>query len=231
MAFIGLRGGKTKFNWHREGLRKLIGEAAAKSLQRAGLEVRKSTQRGIVGGSTRSGRRPSSRPKLWRVGQHDGFDAVAIVNKVPRTDRVSSWAPQAFLRNDIQSDWDNRTQSVVVGPSKAPWLNQLHEFGGAMSYYLNPIRPYPIGGWIGPNLRLPKKWERARFRRDNRGRFTRKDVGAYVGYLTTQPRANSIYVGSRSIRGRAYMEFGLQASINKIPPQFRNSIRRSGGSI
>lgn len=229
MAFIGLRGGKTKFNWHREGLRRLIGEAAAKALQRSGLEVRKSTQRSMVGGGSRTGRKQLARPRFWVVGQRDGYNMVALIRQVPRPDKVSSWGPQAFLRNDIQSDWDNNTKSVVVGPSRAPWLNQLHEFGGSVPLYFVGSKA-PVTSVRGARIptsvmREPGSASRGRGSRSARRR------GAYVGYLTNQPSSGAVNLGSRRVRGRAYMEYGLQASINKIPEQFRNSIRRSGGSI
>lgn len=225
-GFVGTRGGKTKFRWNKGQLERLIGNGAAVALQKAGLDVRKSVQRQMVGGSTPTGRAPLKRPKLWRVGERDGFDMVAIVRKVPRPDKVSSWAPDAFLRNDIQADYDPQTKSVVIGPSKEPWLNQLHEFGGKVPLYFQMIRPYPIGGFIAADIKLPNKFEKAKQGRDARGRFKRKQVGAYVGYLANEPGSMSVYLGTRSVRGRAYMETGLQAAMKKIPERFRNTIRR-----
>lgn len=226
LTWVDAKGRKrgTKFNWHTDAKR-LIGAAAAVALQKAGMEVRRSTQRGMVGGSTPTGRKPRSIPKLWKVGERDGFALVAMVRKIPRPDKVSSWSPMAFLRNDVQSDYDARTESVVVGPSKFPWLNQLHEVGGSVPLYFRPISPYPVGGQIGPNVRLPKKWERSIQGRDSRGRFKRMRRGAYVGYLQNEPGSGSINLGARTVRGRAYMEIGLQASMHKIPAQFRDTIR------
>lgn len=231
VGFIGLtwtdskgRKQSTKFNWNKDAKR-LIGAAAAVALQRAGMEVRRNTQRGMVGGSTRTGRTPRSKPVLWNVGERDGFVMAAIVRQVPRPDKVSSWAPKAFLRNDIQSDYDTRSKSVVVGPSKAPWLNVLHERGGAISLHFMPIRPYPIGGQIGPDLKLPKKWERTIVRKDSQGRY-RRQRGAYVGYMVNRGMSGTINLGTRQVRGRHYMENGLQASMHKIPKQFHDTISR-----
>lgn len=225
-GFVGTRGGKTKFQWSKGQLERMIGKGAAVALQRAGLLVRKQTQRGMVSGGTRTGRQPLKRPQFWKVGERDGFNMVAIVRQVPRPDKVSSWAPQAFLRNDIEADFDSRSLSVVIGPSKEPWLNQLHEFGGTVPLYFRSIRPYPIGGWISGDLRIPKKFERSKQGRDRRGRFTRKQTGAYVGYLQNESRGGAVSLGARQVRPRRYMEIGLLASMKKIPPQFRDTISR-----
>lgn len=209
MAFTG----RTKFSWQGETLKRLVGEAAAKALQNAGMDVRKATQRMM------SSRKPLSQPRFWRVGERNGIPMVAVVRQIPKSEKVTSWKtsnwPKGFLRQDIQSDFDNRTQSVVIGPSKAPWLNQLHEFGGEVPlFYLPSNRP----------------------RRDYRGRRIPMSVagrdGAYVGTLTNTPGIpGAISLGTRTVRGRGYMEIGLQASIHRIPPQFQDTIRRSGGSI
>ena len=208
MAFKG----KTKFSWQGETLKKLVGEAAAKALQNAGMDVRKSTQRMM------SSRKPLSVPRFWKVGERNGIPMVAAVRQVPKADKVTSWKtsswPKGFLRQDVQSDFDNRSQSVVIGPSKAPWLNQLHEFGGTVPlYFLGSHRP----------------------RREYQGRKLPPSVmgneGAYVGILSHRPVNGAVSLGTRNVRGRAYMEIGLQASIHRIPPQFQNTLRRSGGSI
>lgn len=209
MAFKG----RTKFSWQGETLKKLVGEAAAKSLQNAGMDVRRATQRMM------SSRKPLSQPRFWKVGEHNGVPMVAAVRQIPKPDKVTSWKtsswPKGFLRQDIQSDFDNSTQSVVIGPAKAPRLNQLHEFGGQVPLFFLASRS-------------PK--------RDYRGKRLPTSVagtrGAYVGTLTNTPGIpGAISLGTRTVRGRGYMEIGLQASIHRIPLQFQDAIRRSGGSI
>lgn len=207
MAFKG----RTKFSWQGETLKKLVGEAAAKALQNAGMDVRKATQRMM------SNRKPLSRPRFWKVGERNGIPLVAAVYQVPKEDKVTSWKtpsfPKGFLRQDIQSDFDNRSQSVVIGPSRAPWLNQLHEFGGSVPlYFLSSQRPT----------------------RQYRGKTIPASVagkGAYVGVMVNKPSSGAISLGTRNVRGRGYMEIGLQASIDRIPEQFRDTLKRSGGSI
>lgn len=221
VGFMGLtwvdasgRRQRTKFNWHTDAKR-LIGAAAAIALQKAGMEVRRTTQRQMVGGSTKSGRKLRANPVWWRVGEKDGYPVVAYVRKVPRDDKVSSWSPQAFLRNDVQSDYDARTESVVIGPSKFPWLNQLHEFGGTATYHLQRTK-YPVKEYGG--FAVPKKHQRVTT--GPRGKKTYS--GAYVGIFSN--RGGNFRIGTRSLRGRAYMEIGLQAAMGKIPAQFRNTI-------
>jgi hypothetical protein len=223
-GFVGERGGKTKFNWNKAELTRLIGRASAAALQKAGLEVRKASQRQMVGGSTRSGRKPLAKPRWWKVGEKDGYPVVAFVKKVPRPDKVSSWAPQAFLRNDVQADFDPRSRSIVIGPSKVPWLNQLHEFGGQVNVYVRHTRT-PVMTFAGQKVpQNMMQMNRGGERRDASGRFRKRIVsrGAYVGVFDNS--RGDFFVGTRSVRARRFMEVGLLAAMPKIPEQFRNRI-------
>lgn len=235
VGFVGLtwvdsKGNKhaTKYNWHKDAKR-ILGPAIAVALQKAGLEVRRITQRQMVRGSEKTGR-PLTPPKWWKVGEKDGYPVVAYVRKVPKPDKVSSWAPRAFLRNDVQSDYDSRSESVVVGPSKFPWLNQLHESGGQVNVWVQHTR-YPVKEYAGREV--PRKFQRqSKYKvKGNGGR--KKTVtsyrGAYVGIFDNSH--GDFRVGTRTVRGRHYMENGLQASLHKIPSQFRNTIKFGGGTI
>lgn len=232
VGFVGLywtdKHGKrqrTKFKWSDEAAR-ILGPATAVALQKAALEVRRNAQRMMVGGGTKAGRKPLSKPRWWKVGEKDGYPIVAYVKKVPREDKVSSWSPTAFLRNDVQADWDSRTRSMVIGPSKAPWLNQLHEFGGQVNVYLKHTK-YPVKEYGGNKDKVPRQFQRVtEYTVSGKGgrKRTRKAYhGAYVGIFNNNDGA--FRVGTRTVRGRAYMEIGLQASLGKIPQQFRNTLR------
>ena len=216
-SFVGERGGKTKFQWNKAELTRLIGKASAIGLQKAGLEVRKASQRMIVGGSTRQGRKPLAKARWWKVGQKGGYPIVAYVKKVPRPDKVSSWAPQAFLRNDIEADFDPRSRSIVIGPSKVPWLNQLHEFGGSVNVYVRHTK-FPVNSFAG------QKVPQSMLTTDGRRRRSKKAGGAYVGVFNNT--SGAFFLGSRRVRPRAFMEIGLQAAMSKIPRQFQNRIAR-----
>lgn len=215
-GFVGERGGKTKFQWNKAELTRLIGRESAIALQKAGLEVRKSTQRGIVGGSTRTGRKPLAKPRWWKVGQKGSYPVVAFVRKVPRDDKVSSWSPQAFLRNDIEADFGPRSRSIVIGPSKVPWLNQLHEFGGTVNVYVQHGR-YPVTQFAGH--KVPQSMMSG-----GKGRGRAKASGAYVGVFDNT--RGDFFVGTRQVKARRYMEIGLLAAMPKIPKQFQNRIAR-----
>jgi hypothetical protein len=226
-GFIGIiytdsKGNKqgTRFNWSKAAKR-ILGPAIAIALQKAGLEVRRNTQRGMVGGSTPSGRSVRSKPVWWKVGEKDGYPVVAYVRKVPRPDKVSSWAPKAFLRNDVVSDYDGKTQSVVIGPSKVPWLNQLHELGGQVGVWVQHTR-YPVKEYGGHQV--PRKFQR----QSTTGRKRKRTSvsGAYVGIFDN--KRGNFHVGTRTVRPRHYMQNGLQASLHKIPQQFHNKIRGVG---
>lgn len=235
VGFMGLhwydskgRKQKTKFNWHTDAKR-ILGPAVAIALQKAGMEVRRNTQRQMVGGSTKTGRRWRSNPQWWKVGEKDGYPVVAYVRKVPHESKVSSWSPMAFLRNDVQSDYDARSESVVVGPSKFPWLNQLHEFGGVANFYLQHTN-YPVKEYGG--FKVPGKFQKETthtVRRGNKRRAVKSYRGAYVGIFDND-RGNFI-VGPRTLKPRRYMEVGLRASMHRIPAQFRNTIKFGNSSI
>lgn len=234
-GFIGLTwkdaSGKrrqTKFSWNKPAVKKLIGEAAAIALQKAGMECRRSTQRMMVGGSTKTGR-VSRKVPVWRqYGTKDGYPLVAAIRKVARPDKVSSWAPMAWLRNDIQSEFDATRESVVIGPHKAPWLNQLHEFGGSVNVYLVHSE-YPLTEFAGK--KIPRKMQAdGKPYRDRKGKMRRR-TGAYAGWLSNTPIPGATRIGTRIVRGRGYMEIGLQSMIHKIPAQFQDTIKRSGGSV
>jgi hypothetical protein len=214
---------KTKFRWADDAVR-VVGAGAAVALQKAALEVRRNTQRMMVGGGTKTGRKPLARPRWWKVGEKDGYPVVAYVKKVPREDKVSSWSPVAFLRNDVQADFDSSRGTVVIGPSKAPWLNQLHEFGGSVSVYVMHGKE-PVKKFGGDDV--PKKYQRyvsdyAMVNGKRAGKARRIYLGAYVGIFNN--RRGSFYVGKRSVTGRGYMEIGLQASLHKIPAEFKNKL-------
>jgi hypothetical protein len=211
---------RTKFRWHTEELRQRIGAGSAVALQKVGLDVRRNTQRSMVGGST-SGGRKSSAPKWWKVGERNGYPVVAYVTQVPRPDKVSSWAPKAFLRNDIQSDYDPSSKSVVIGPSKVPWLNQLHEFGGSVNVFVRHGE-FPVQTFAGKPV--PRKFQAVKSQLRSRSRRGIRDVarGAYVGVFSNT--SGNFHVGVRRVRGRGYMEVGLQRSMSKIPEKFKGLI-------
>jgi len=195
---------KSKFQWDTKKLRRKIGEANAKALQRAGMDVRRIVQKGM------SSRSPKT-PRQWKIASRAGFELVALVDKVPKADVVTSWRtprnPKGRLRQAIQSDYSYRSQSVAVGPASdtmTPRINVLLEKGGTTTHYFVPVRRNPPG--------------------------RRKNV-IYGRLQNSRPRIRGtriqqagIYSFTRTVKGRGYMAKGLAKALPKIPERYRNTI-------
>jgi hypothetical protein len=195
----------SKFKWDTEKLQRKLGEANAKALQRVGMDVRKIVQKGM------SSRTPKT-PRQWKIASRHGFDLVALVDKVPKPDVVTSWRttrnPKGELRQSIESDYSHRRQSVVVGPAAdrmSPRLNVLLEKGGTTTHYFVPVRRNPPG---------------------------RRKNAVYGRLQNSRPRIRGtrilqggIYSFTRTVKGRGFMSKGLEKALPKIPDRWRNSVR------
>jgi len=190
----------TKFKWEEKRLRQKVGEARAKALKNVGLLVKGKTQREM------SNRAPRKRPVNVKIGTRFGFDLIAQIERVPKSDRVTSWKtarhPKGFLRQDVQSDYDFKSGSVVVGPAKRPAINQLLEFGGPSKRYFVPIAKRSRG----------------------------KKVYGYLANVPprikgTRDRQSGLYSFNTTIKPRGFMAKGLKVSLAKIPAQFKDQIK------
>ena len=187
----------TRGGFNSAHVRRALGDGIARALKKSGMVVQEKTQRGM------SNRAPLPNPKLWKITTKDGSDLVAEVNKIPKPDRVTSWktprSPKGFLRSDIRYDYTSRKQSVVVGPSLQPKVNQLNEFGGSKAFYFVPkASPY---------------------------KHSRKYKKPTYGYLTNRPTAAAIHTFTRSVKPRRFMEQGLKKAMPQIPMQFKDTVR------
>ena len=187
--------GKTRFRWGHVMDR--LGEARVKALKIAGAEVRRGAQRSM------SVRAPLKTPRLIDLGTVGGERLVAKRTQVPKDDRVTSWKtqrfPKGFLRSDIQYDYDPATQSVVVGPTKAPRLNRLHEIGGTVNVFF--VR-------TTPPERVPRRFS-----------------GSVFGIQANRPIGRDpVKLGSRTVKARRFMATGLRVSREKIAPAWRDKI-------
>jgi hypothetical protein len=194
---------KSKFKLDQPKIRRRVGEARARALREVGLVVRDRTKRQM------SSRKPRSRPVRIKVGVRFGLDLVALVDRVPKPGVVTSWRtsrnPRGMLRSDIQSDYDTRTKTVVIGPSKFPRLNELHEKGGSAVRYFKPVPIRARGNRVlGVLTNTPPK---TNFRR--RG-----------ARIIEKPFRFTI-----RIKNRAYMGKGLAAARPRIPFEFQDTIR------
>lgn len=200
------------FQWKE--LKGRVGAARATALKRAGMDVRRATQRQM------SVRKETWRPKFFDGGTKNGERLIIKRYRVPKPDRVTSWKterwPKGFLRSDIISDYDMQTQSVVVGPRMIPKLNRLHEVGGTVSLWFMP--------GVTPRF-APKKFRGAVFgtlSNFNRGRTQVNDQGKLE--KQTENLQGAFFWGRRRVKPRRYMKKGLDAAMDRIPAAFRGFI-------
>jgi hypothetical protein len=202
----------SKFKWDDKRLKQKVGEARVKALRRAGLVVRDRTKRQM------SRRSPRKVPVRMTVGARFGLKLVALVDRVPKSDRITSWKtqrnPEGMLYRDIQSDYDNRSKSVVIGPSKFPALNELQERGGTARRWFKPIpkkapRDSVFGILTNTIPREKKRWVTINGR--NRRRRGREITSSYSLEIRIKPRS--------------YMAKGLAKAKLRIPEEFRDTIQ------
>lgn len=202
----------TKYNWDSPKLKRMMGDARRKSLIRCGLILKQTVKKGMSG--SRGPRSPLTRPKHWTIGSRHGFELVALVDRVPKSDRVTSWRTQRYpggmLRSDIEDDYDTARKTVVVGPSKFPKINQLHEFGGRTTRHFVPIPKRARGNRVYGVLTnvKPTVW-----------------TGKRGGRARSAPEQAGIYTFSTRVKARPYMGSAIKKARSKIPQQFRNQLR------
>ncbi len=110
-------------------LSKSIGDVNNKTLSLCGRDIQEAAKRGV--GQAAPKRRAAGSPVVVEINGGLYVDATYESGAPRKAGRpVKSWAPNRFLYRDIVYFLDASTGTVVVGPYKAPWLNQLHEFGG-----------------------------------------------------------------------------------------------------
>jgi hypothetical protein len=210
----------SKFKWDTEKLHRKLGEANAKALQRVGMDVRKIVQKGmssrdVLGSKAETVEKKVARMKKWRIGSRHGVNLVALVDKVPKPDVVTSWKtprnPKGYLRQSIQTDYSHRSESVVVGPAAdrmSPRLNVLLEKGGTTTHYFVPYGRQP------PGIKRRKRNTIYGRLQNSRPRVTGRRI-EQVG----------LFSFTRTVRGRGFMAKGLQKALPKIPDRWRNSVR------
>ncbi len=192
----GVRSGKTKFKW--DHVLKKVGEGRTRALKIAGAEVRRESQRAM------SLRAPLKVPRFVDAGTVNGERLVVLRRQVPKADRVTSWKtgmhPKGFLRSDIQYDYDPSSDSVVVGPTKLPRLNKLHEIGGSVPLFF--IR-------TSPQRKVPKRFS----------------GGTVFGFQANRPVGeDAVRLGPRRVKARRFMARGLDRARSKIPRAFEDQI-------
>lgn len=223
----------TKFKWEKSTLLQKYDQATRNALKYAGMDTRRSVQRQM------SHRTPSSKPTFYIVKQgkperrvSDIRDSrgrfqkrrmgggetqfVAVVYRVPRPDKVTTWRtsqfPKGFLDRSIESDWDDSTKSVVVGAAKAQWLADLHDIGGQATF-----------SFLAPAQSLQKKYREMRGAKDPKG--------TVYGFLREGDFPKSLFTFRREIRPKNFMEIGYFAVRGKIVKRFQDAMHKTGATV
>jgi len=206
----------TKFKWDLPKVKKMLGDANARSLKKAGRIVFNAARSPKV----MSSRKP--RPKTdirYKIGERQGYQLYAVIDKVPKADLVTSWKtsrfPDGFLRKSIEYDYSTSSKTVVVGPgsTRGYKVASLQAYGGTAKYWFQP------------------------FARKGQSKYSRKVYGRLTN---SQPMAGGrngvpqmgVFSFTRQLRGREYMERATKIALasGKIPEQWRNALRYGGGN-
>ena len=206
----------TKFKWELPKVKKMLDDANRRSLKKAGRIVFTAARSPKV----MSKRAP--RPKTdirYKIGERQGYELYAVIDKVPKSDIVTSWKtsrfPDGFLRKSIEYDYSTSSKTVVVGPgsTRGYKVASLQAYGGTAKYWFMP------------------------FARKGQSKYGRKVYGRLTN---SQPMAGGrngvpqmgIFTFTRPLRGREYMERAVKIALaaGKIPEQWRNALRHGGGN-
>lgn len=207
---------KTKFFLDRPGIIRKVGKGRAKALRKAGAMVYRSVQKQFKSGT------PSKKGSVKTVGVIPGrWRSLPLYERrtrVAKSNAITSWrgrrSPDGFMRSAIAFAYDTSSDSVVIGPMRAAWLNQLHEFGGSQSqrlYLRFRGRAVPRQAAFGLK------------RTGNKSQFV------YVGtFMHPRPTTANFKATARTRRVRVrpdrYQQKGLAKVRSRIPEQFRNQI-------
>jgi hypothetical protein len=206
-------------------VRRTLNDAMFRALNKAGHDVRDATRRAI-------GQRAPKKTKVWRRKSRQGRpvefmgglyeDITPYGSGKPRGagQPAKSWAPKRFLYRDVRDYYDFSSRSVVIGPEKAAWLNQLHEFGGTLT--LTAYRINVRAAWIA---RERRRKGRALPRLPN----GQPNVGGLLwtsrGFRSKNWERTSITRQAR-YPARPYMgSENVQKALRKLPQYFRDKVR------
>ena len=206
----------TKFKWDTPKVKRLLNDANRRSLKKAGR---------IVFTAARSSKvisKRSPRPKTdirYKVGERQGYQLYAVIDKVPKSDIVTSWKtsrfPDGFLWKSLEYDYSTSSKTVVVGPgsTRGYKVASLQAYGGTAKY------------WFMPFARKGQ----SQYGKKVYGRLTNSQP--MVGGRNGVPQMG-VFTFTRPLRGREYMERATKIALasGRIPEQWRNALRHGGGN-
>ena len=205
----------TKFKWDTPKVKRLLDDTNRRSLKKAGRVVFNIARSSKV----ISKRSPRTKTDIrYKVGERQGYQLYAVIDKVPKSDVVTSWKtsrfPKGFLWQSLEYDYSTSSKTVVVGPgsTRGYKVASLQAYGGTAKYWFMPFA---------------RKGE-SKYSRRVYGRLTNSQP--MVGGRNGVPQMG-VFTFTRPIRGKAYMERATRLAVasGKLPEQWRNQLRYGGG--
>lgn len=230
-------------DWGR--VAKAVGDMNARCLKYCGKIVKNASKKGIGTGKGKVSRAARKRMGVGKPIEFVGGLYVDLNNyghgeARPAGQPIRSWAPKRFVYKDIVNFYDPSTRSVVIGTYKtAPWLAQLHQFGGVVKE-----TAWRIGVKAARNAYLRR--QAGGTGRDAKGRYTRGTGGPQrnqydYGALRWQVDKSGRFRNSRNWErttmtrmakypARPYMQGSLTVveAVNKANQIWRNQLRKTG---
>lgn len=230
-------------NWGR--VSRSIGEMNARCLQYSGKAVKNAAKTGIGRGKGKvtqdaQKRLGRGKPIEFVGGLYRDITAYGSGQSRPAGQPIRSWAPKRFMYEDIVNFYDSGSRTVVIGTYKAaPWLAQLHQFGGVVKE-----TAWRIGVGAARNAYL--RQQAGGTGRDARGRYTRGSGGPQrnqyeYGAIRWQIDKAGKFRGSRNWErttitrtarypARPYMQGSakVEAALAKANERWRNQLKKAG---
>ena len=156
----------------RQKVSRMIGKMNAKVLSNLGLNIKNAAKAGIGRGKgkvTQAAKKRAGRgtPVEFVGGLYLDITAYGSGTPRPAGQPIRSWAPRKWFYNDIVDFYDPARGTAVIGTLKtAPWMAQLHQFGGVVKE-----TAWRLGVGIARNAYLRKRGN-GRQGRDEKGRYT-----------------------------------------------------------
>jgi len=228
----------------RPKVRRMIGEMNARVLSMLGKDIKEAAKAGIGRGKGRVTKAAQRRTGAGRVVEFVGGlyqDITTLSSGEPRPggQPARSWAPKRWLYNDIINVYDSAKGTAVIGTLKsAPWLAQLHQFGGVITE-----NAWRRGVGAARNAYLRRQSRVAG--RDSSGRFTRGSGGPQAnqyqyGLLRWHPAKSTPFRYSRkwertsmtrtaTYPARPYMQGSARVdkAVEKANERWRNQLRKA----
>lgn len=224
----------------RAKVRRMMDDMTNRCLSLAGRDVQQAAKKGIGNGRPKitkgAARANASKIVEFQGGLYEDF--TTAVSGKPRAPGkpIKSWAPKRFVYNHIRYYMSRGLfgPTAVIGPDTAPWLNQLHEFGGTVTFTA---------------FRIGERAARLGYLRRHGGRQGRDERGRYTTVLRgrNQFEYGLLYWADKRRRftrqwertsmtkqvtypARPFMQgaAGVQKAAAKANEKFRNALRRAG---